>query len=478
VQSRAFKALMSLVVVAFVAVTPSGGPARGAGVGWTYSRISAVPIGTTEAQSVVVHDKLYLFGGFDVWKPCCTPTNRAWVYDPATDHWSALPPMPVRGISHAGMDSDGSRFVYYAGGYAADSAGTNQVYGTTDAFRYDIATGTYDQLPPLPEARAAGGLAYVGGALYYFGGANLARTVDSQDVWELDVANGATQWVARAPMPDPRNHLGWAVVAGQLYAVGGQHFSDSRTAQAELDRYDPGSNTWTRLPGLPVARSHVMDSTFVVGGRLVVASGWTTSSVSAAVTAYDPAAGTWQTWPDLPQARTSATAKSLSDGRFVYCCGSAGTSNSDGWIATPDSAIAAPVATPPVGQPPVAQPTPTPTPAPTPAPTTGPPPAAPPAAAALAKLSLHPSTVRSSRSGAALVRFTVTGKVKVTLVLRRCAAHRCLVVARRTVISPRGPSHVSLRAVTGQRRLPDGHYRMTVSWGGGHAKTLSLLVAG
>lgn len=302
---------------------------------YTFAPIAPIPIGTTEAQSVALAGKLYVFGGFDLTKPCCTPTNRAYVYDPAANRWTALPAMPGHGVSHAGIATDGTRYIYYAGGYVADATATGQVYGTTAGWRYDTVTGAYAALPALPAARAAGGLAYVSGRLYYFGGSNLARTLDEGTVWRLNLGTGATTWRSRAPMPNPRNHLGWAVIKGAIYAVGGQHLTSSATPQSELDRYDPGTNTWTKLAALPVARSHVMDTTFVLNGRLVVAAGYTSSAPSAAVTAYTPSTNSWQALTSLPEARTSATAKAVGSGSYVYCCGSSGTSTSTGWLASP-----------------------------------------------------------------------------------------------------------------------------------------------
>jgi N-acetylneuraminic acid mutarotase len=311
-----------------------GGTVIGA-TNFSYAPIAGMPIGTTEAESIVVNDKLYLFGGFDVIHACCTPTDRAWVYDPVTNTWTALPSMPAQGTSHAGIGTDGVRYIYYAGGYAADPAGIDHVSATALAWRYDIDTGTYTALPPLPAERTAGGMAWVSGSLYYFGGNGLDRTVDSPDVWMLDVANGGTSWVSRANLPNPRDHIGWGVIDGKIYAVGGEYSTDANKAQSELDRYDPASDSWTVLAPLPVARSHDMDSTFLLSGQLVVAGGWTSTAVTGAVTAYNPATNTWRTLTDLPEPRTSATAKSLSDGRYLYCCGSASTSTSTGWMATP-----------------------------------------------------------------------------------------------------------------------------------------------
>jgi N-acetylneuraminic acid mutarotase len=305
------------------------------GTRFTYTPIARMPIGTTEAESTVLNGKLYLFGGFDVTHALLNSTTRAWVYDPATNVWSSLPPMPAGGIDHAGIDSDGARFIYYAAGFGVDPTSTDQLLGQDLVWRYDTVNATYQALPSLPAPRFGGALAYVSGWIYYISGGNQDHSQDSGAVWALDVANGATAWVARAPMPNPRNHLGWSVIGGKIYVAGGQHLWDSSTAQSELDSYDPLTDAWTTLAPLPVARSHTMDSSFVLNGRLVVAGGWTTKVVSGAVTAYDPATNTWQSLSDLPEPRTSTTARSISGGRFLFCCGSASSSTATGWIAVP-----------------------------------------------------------------------------------------------------------------------------------------------
>ena len=474
-----------------VAALPLGGaPAAGAGLAFSYSSIAPVPIGTNEAQSIVLGDKLYLFGGFDITKTTYTPTSRAWRYDPDTNHWTGLPAMPVNGITHAGIATDGSRYIYYAGGSASSDNATQQVFGTVDAWRYDTVDGTYTQLPDMPQARSAGGLGYVDGKLYYFGGNNLTRTQDGSETWMLDVAGGATSWVDEAPLPDPRNHVGFATMNGQIYAVGGQYGSDSRTAQGALDRYDPASNTWTVLPDMPLPRGHVMDSTFVLDGDLVVAGGWTTTNVSAAVLAYDPVARTWASWPNLPQARTSTTVKGISGGRFVFCCGSAGTSAATGWIANPavppTSTPAPPVTTTPLPQP---RPTVTPSPVPTtttlPVVTTSPAPSSSPAPPVLglilpglAHVAVHPSTVRALVGGGAQVSYTLNRAGRLTLVLERCAQGVCHKVDRLTVAAPGGVSHVSLHALTGHQHLAAAHYRIVVSTSAVPSVTLHFVVVG
>ncbi|GBF06210.1 hypothetical protein DAERI_080001 [Deinococcus aerius] len=297
-----------------------------------YSPMADQPYGVSEAQGRAVNGKLYSFGGFDSLKGCCTPTDRAYVYEPAVNLWRRLPNMPGRGVTHAGMTTDG-KSIYYAGGYIANSSWTAQVYGTKAVWRFDLASEQYTRLPDLPVERAAGQLEYLNGRLHYFGGTNLARTQNVGDHYILDLANGASAWITAAPLPNPRHHMGSAVLGGKIYAIGGQHGHDERlVTQATVNAYDPATDTWATLRDLPSARSHISSSTFVLGGRIVVAGGERSHLQNiSAVNAYDPATDTWSALTSLPGARASGVAAPLGNG-FVY---SAGNWARSGWRVVP-----------------------------------------------------------------------------------------------------------------------------------------------
>ena len=153
--------------------TPDAGqPDGGAGgSGFTtirWSGLAARTEGTSEAQGALVGGKLYTFGGFDWFKPCCTPTRHAFVYDPATNRWSQLADMP-EGVSHAGTTTDGTD-IYWAGGFVEDAPRTFQIFGTVHVWRYRVVSNTYEAMPPLPDARGAGALEYLDGKLHFYGG--------------------------------------------------------------------------------------------------------------------------------------------------------------------------------------------------------------------------------------------------------------------------------------------------------------------
>jgi len=296
------------------------------------------PYKVAEAQGVALGGKLYVFGGFDSTERCCTPTARAHVYDPEAETWTPIQDLPEMngtghgGVTHAGFTTDGTD-IFFAGGYTSNGSGTGQIFGTEEVWRYEVAEDRYTRLPDLPVPRAAGQLEYVGGKLHYFGGTNKARTRDTGEHFVLDLQGGATTWTEAAPLPNPRNHLGSAVLGGKIYAIGGQHNHDHKlTTQDDVHVYDPRSDTWTERASLPAAVSHISNSTFVMAGvmdgRILVVGGEHAHlKPVSSVYAYDPQTGAWTSLTDLPRALQSAVSKVV-DGDILVTGGS-----SSGWRA-------------------------------------------------------------------------------------------------------------------------------------------------
>jgi N-acetylneuraminic acid mutarotase len=317
---------MLLGAVLALALSPASAvaaPATWTKVAW--STTFSQPYRSTEPQGFAIGGKLYSFGGYDAQKSCCTPTSRVYRMDPNSG-WTARAPMPTQngtrgGITHAGFATDGTS-VYWAGGNPSNASGTGQIYGTREVWRYDPAANTYLRMPDLPLIRAGGQLAYLDGKLHYFGGYNLERTREVGEHWAFDLSNAGAGWVARAPLPNPRSHMGAAVLGGRIYAIAGQHGHDARlTTQADVHVYDPATNAWTRRADLPHAVGHISAATFVMEGRIVVIGGEVANGVPVAdAYAYDPATNRWSTLTPLPAPRRSGLADVI-DGVLYYTTG-------------------------------------------------------------------------------------------------------------------------------------------------------------
>jgi len=298
---------------------------------FTYRSLERQPVRVSEAQGEGIGTDLFAFGGFDARKQCCTPTDRAYRYHRGNG-WRPIRPLPEKGITHAGMATDG-RSIWIAGGYRANASWTGQVFGTRKVWRYDIATDTYWPMPRLPVARAGGQLEPLGGRLHHFGGTDLTRRHDVADHWALDLAHPERGWVRRAPMHDGRHHMGSAVLRGKIWAIGGQHHHDDRLVVRDtVESYDAVTDTWTVRPSLPQGVSHIANSTFVLGGRIVVAGGETAHLRPVDdVWAYEPRPRRWVALTPLPQPKASGVAGPLIEGRWLYT----GGGSAGGWRASP-----------------------------------------------------------------------------------------------------------------------------------------------
>jgi len=270
-----------------------------------------------ELYGVSASGKFYVMGGWGDGKA----RGANYEYDPATDRWTRKAPMP-RPAHHGAVAAVNGK-IYAFGGFVAP-ANTAIPVGAAwepiaDAWEFNPATDSWKPLAPLPGKRGAAVAAEVGGKIYVIGGATTmegskdpfftafgpARVLGTNDVYDP----ATNTWESRNPMSVPRNHAFSGAVNGKIYVIGGRTghgFILSATNTDVVEEYDPASNMWS-IPKerMPTARSGGASGTD--GRRIYVAGGevTTTELVAAfrAVEAYDPATNTWMTLPSMPMPR-------------------------------------------------------------------------------------------------------------------------------------------------------------------------------
>lgn len=294
----------------------------------SWSTVAGQPFGTHEAHGEVVKGKIYVFGGFDVQKqPTFTPTKRSYVYNPDNNTWSAIADLPhtpkgtnFGGISHEGLATDGTD-IYMAGGYTSNANGTGQIFGTKQAWKYNVATNSYTALPDLPIELAAGQLQYLKGRLHYIGGADKARK-DVAVHYALNLDSLSAGWKLLAPISDARNHPGIAVYNGKIYLIGGAHGqNNAAVTQRITEVYDAENNISTRLADMPIGLDHINASVTILADRIVVLGGQTSHNVpSSRVYAYSPSSNSWSSLTPLPIARAAGVGVELK-GAIYYLGG-------------------------------------------------------------------------------------------------------------------------------------------------------------
>ncbi|HZL38331.1 MAG TPA: kelch repeat-containing protein, partial [Tepidisphaeraceae bacterium] len=309
-------------------------PAPGGTFAWNAD--AAAPQALAEAMGVSVGGKLYTFGGFNVTAPSYLATTAAQMFDPVTHRWTAIAPLPSP-LTHSGTATDG-RYIYVAGGYVSNLATHQQIFATTNVWRYDTQANAWSAFTPLPAARGAGALVLVGRQLHFMGGVDISRN-EKTDHWVLNLDNPAAGWNTAANTPGPRNHLGAVTINGKIYIVGGQVGQDQQAiATSSVYIYDPaqdpllnsaipaGTNPWSPGPSLPAARGHLTQSTFAWDGQIVVVGGEDANhNPTSTVWILDPAADGWAALPSLPGARGEPVAQAVGD-TFVVTTGSFNTS--------------------------------------------------------------------------------------------------------------------------------------------------------
>jgi hypothetical protein len=115
-------------------------------------------------------------------------------------------------------------------------------------------------------------------------------------------------------MPERRSYFAAGEIGGRIYVAGGM-VGASGTYVLRLERFDPGSDSWTRLPDLPAPSRAGAGAAY--RGRLYVVGGQTPTGVTRRVLVYDPRARQWSTAAPLPAPRYNAAAAALGGKLYV-----------------------------------------------------------------------------------------------------------------------------------------------------------------
>jgi Kelch motif protein len=248
---------------------------------WAKKRPMRLP--SHHVAFATLNNKIYAFGGFtspESGPPAWNPINNAWEYDPATDEWKELAPMPTRrGAAAAGV-ANGKIYV---------TGGANSLSGVTEngihparphnvvqiVEEYDPAANTWKTVRPLLLARNHHVAVGVGDKVYVIGGrvgsAFISGTSNNVDLVEMyDPA--ADLWMPRTRMPTARSAIGAGVYNNQILVAGGEG-QDQRLLAAfkAVEAYDPVLNRWQILPSMPHPRHGLAVGT--IGNRLYTVSG-------------------------------------------------------------------------------------------------------------------------------------------------------------------------------------------------------------
>ncbi len=289
--------------------------AQGAWAQGRWVKLAPFPEPAEELLGAAAGGKLYVFAGLN---PGWKPKALVYEYDPASDKWTKKKPMALASHHVAIAEMNGK--IYAFGGFVLPASGPAAWQPVDNAFEYDPVTDVWKALAPMPTKRGAAVAAAVNNKLYVIGGATMlpnsketsihpARAHRSlTTVEEYDPATNT--WRERSMMPTPRNHFAVGAVNGKIYAIAGRigaaFISGGGNRLDLVEEYDVATDTWNSVRArMPTPRSAVAYG--VHGGRVYVAGGehqdYNLSTAFRAFEGFDAAKKEWIVMPPMPLQR-------------------------------------------------------------------------------------------------------------------------------------------------------------------------------
>jgi N-acetylneuraminic acid mutarotase len=219
-------------------------------------------------------------------------TNSLAIYDIQTDTWTSGAVVPYEGLNHQ------ATAVYDGKLYTFGGLGPEELLDTL-VLVYNPATDSWQELPPMPETRQSATAVTLGDGIYIVGGAG------SNAAALLRYRPDSGEWTVLAEMSQIRNHLAAVVLNGEIYAIGGREENPLSALIVDFDLveiYNPETNTWRRGPSLNLPRAGFAAA--AIDGKIYVAGGELLShlppDVEPSVEMFDPATNRWEVIDELP----------------------------------------------------------------------------------------------------------------------------------------------------------------------------------
>jgi N-acetylneuraminic acid mutarotase len=238
-------------------------------------------------------------------------TNQVWSYNPSGDNWSQKSNFPqtlAGSVSFVINDT-----AYVAGGQTTGLSLVNNTYA------YNAAADSWSPKSGLSVGGdnqatfVINGIGYIATGAYTGSNASVSAYsyTPSTDTWSPIANFGGSACV---------NAVGFAIGNYGYVGLGG---NGAGTYFNSFYKYDPSANSWSSIAAFPgVARSgavaFVIDGIAYVGSGVTYAAGSSSPYTLGDFYAYDPTSNTWTAVPGLPgNSRTETTAFSINNHGYV-----------------------------------------------------------------------------------------------------------------------------------------------------------------
>lgn len=244
---------------------------------------------------------------------------------PASGRWGAF---------HFEIDGKG----YVAGGHNGSTF-------LNDVWRYDPDSDSWEQRASMPAGRRHGASWSMNGKGYVTCG-QVTNTSFSNMLWEYDPQ--VDVWSVKASMPgEPRYGPYGFALNGRGFVGGGNYGSATGPYLGDMWRYDPATDQWSEVDGIP-ALPRYGSTSFVSSGKGYVHGGRDASlDFSNELWVFDPVTNSWTQAPTMPGPGRSWAMVMPFAFDAVVACGKDGADNNlhdaywfypvtDTWVPIPD----------------------------------------------------------------------------------------------------------------------------------------------
>jgi N-acetylneuraminic acid mutarotase len=220
-----------------------------------WDALTQIPQGVHHTAFVHHGGRLYILGGFR--ETSFEPVGNVRIFDLRSGQWSEGAPMPTpRGamgftilenrIHLLGGNAAGPHAVHdHEGGQIAEDRSVN----THEA--YDPATNRWQRLAPMPTPRNHLGAAALNGRIH----AVVGRVGRNFEMTTHEIYDPAVdRWTTGPAVPTGRSGVATLAHQGFVYVFGGETFTEPSRTFDDVERFNPRTNRWERLPPMPTAR--------------------------------------------------------------------------------------------------------------------------------------------------------------------------------------------------------------------------------
>lgn len=272
----------------------------------TWTAVASLPIPRShfESSTTILNNRLLIIGGRSN-TTGKTALNHVTQYDPISNTWIALPPLPDELIASVAQVI-GNQIIVTNGGL-------NRTTSPQSTTRIGLLANKWESVKAMPVAlgEVAGGI--IGNKLYLVGEGSSATLAHNLSTGTWSNTSALTK------RPFVGHHHADEVVNGKLYLIGGLGSSAGK-----VQIYNPATNTWSLGKNMPFAAGST--STSVIGGEIYVAGG-IIATTTTKVAKYNPATNTWKLLAAMKQGRNHAAA--ATDGTKLYIFGGRGAGSGD-----------------------------------------------------------------------------------------------------------------------------------------------------